>query len=188
MENLKNNIKDITTDGQNLVQNYLSLFGIRQSKRLATFLGVLASVFIISTLLMIVIVFGSIVLADFLNTLFDSRYMGFLIISLIYLLAIAILLLKMKISGKPLLTNLFVKFVLPLLNIKISQEPTIKGLNAERDILKEKIENDKNFISVHTQLLKYAVFEDFLSVFSSLFKSKPKAKTQKNTVDKDSED
>ena len=181
MENLKNNIKDITTDGQNLVHNYLTLFGIRQSKRLATFLGVLASVFIISTLLMIVVVFGSIVLADFLNSLFESKYMGFLIISLLYLLTISILLLKMKISGKPLLTNLFVKFVLPLLNIEIAQDPTIKGLNIERDLLKEKIENDKNFISVHTQLLKYAVFEDFLSVFSGLFSSKPKAKTEKNT-------
>jgi hypothetical protein len=187
MENLKNNIKDISTDGQNLALNYLSLFGIRQSKRLATFLGVLASVCIISTLLMIVVVFGSFVLADFLNTLFESKYMGFLIISLLYLLTIAILLLKIKLSGKPLLTNMFVKFVLPLLNIKISQEPTIKGLNAERDILKEKIENDKNFISVHTQLLKYAVFEDFLSVFSSLFSSKKTSKNQKNTSNNESE-
>lgn len=186
MENLKNNIKNITTDGQNLVHNYLTLFGLQQSKRLATFLGVIASVFIISTLLMIVIVFGSFVLADFLNTLFESKYMGFLIISMLYLLTIAILLLKMKKSGKPLLTNLFIKFVLPLLNIKISQEPTIKGLNIERDLIKEKIEIEKNFINVHAQLLKYTIFEDLLSTFSGLFSSKSKAKTQKNTSDQDS--
>ncbi|SNR33936.1 hypothetical protein SAMN06265371_101465 [Lutibacter agarilyticus] len=183
MENLKNNIKNITTDSQNLVYNYLTLFGIRQSKRLATFLGVLASVFIISTLLMIVIVFGSIVLADFLNTLFESKYMGFLIISLLYLFVIGILLFKMKISGKPLLTNLFIRFVLPLLDIEITQEPTVKGLNIEKDLIKEKIENEKNFINIHAQLLKYAAFEDFLIVFSGLFSSK--SKTHEDTSNQD---
>lgn len=180
MENLKNNIKDITTDSQSLVNNYLTLFGIRQSKRLATFLGVISSVFIISTLLMIIILFGSFVLADFLNHLFESKYMGFLIISILYLLAVGILLLKMKSTGKPLLTNLYIKFVLPLLNIKISQEPTIEGLNIEKELIKERIENDKNFINTHTQLLKYAVFEDFLSVFSGLFNSKSKTGTTKD--------
>lgn len=176
MENLKNNIKDITKDGQNLATNYLTLFGIRQTKRLATFLGVIASVFIISTLLLIVIVFGSIVLADFFNNLFESKYMGYLLISALYILVIGILLLQMKTSGKPLLTNLFIKFVMPLLNVEISQKPTVKGLNIERDRIKEKIENDKDFLNVHTQLIKYAVFEDFLSVFSGLFSSKVKNK------------
>lgn len=178
MENLKNNIKDITKDGQNLATNYLTLFGIKQSKRLATFLGVLASVFIISTLLLIIVVFGSIVLANFFNNLFESNYIGFLVISILYLLVICILLLNMKTSGKPLLTNLFVKFILPLLNIEINQEPTIKGLNIESDLIKEKIKNDKEFLNVHTQLIKYAVFEDFLSVFSGLFNAKPKVKKE----------
>ena len=118
MENLKNNIEDITADGQNLVNNYLRLFGIKQSERLATFLGVIASVFIISTLLLIIIVFGSFVLADFLNSLFESKYLGFLIIAFLYLLVIGILIMKMQKTGRPLFTNLFIKFVLPLLNIR----------------------------------------------------------------------
>ena len=179
MENLKNNIEDITTDGQNLVNNYLKLFGLKQSERLATFLGVIASVFIISTLLLIIIVFGSFVLADFLNSLFESKYLGFLIIAFLYLLVIGILIMKMQKRGRPLFTNLFIKFVLPLLNIEINQNPTIEGLGIEQDIVKERIENDRKILNVHTQLLKYAVFEDFLKVIGSLFASKvnPKPST-----------
>jgi len=169
MENLKHNIENITKDGQNLLNNYLRLFGIRQSERLATFLGIIASVFIISTILLIAIVFGSFVLAEFLNTAFESKYTGFLIIAILYLLAVGILLLKMQKTRRPLFTNLFIKFVLPLLNIEISQESTIEGLSAEQNIVKERIENEKKILDVHTQLLKYVVFYDFLKVIGSLF-------------------
>lgn len=169
MENLKHNIEDITKDGEHLVNNYLRLFGIRQSERLATFLGVIASVFIISTLLLIITIFGSFVLADFLNTAFESKYIGFLIIAILYLLAVGILLLKMQKTGRPLFTNLFIKFVLPLLNIEITQKPTTEGLSVEQNIVKERIENEKKILNVHTQLLKYVVFEDFLKVIGTLF-------------------
>jgi len=190
MENLKNNIEDITADGQNLVNNYLRLFGIKQSERLATFLGLISSVFIISTLLLIVVVFGSFVLADFLNSVFDSKYLGFLIIAFLYLLVIGILIMKMQKTGRPLFTNLYIKFVLPLLNIEINQKPTIEGLSVEQNIVQERIENEKKILNVHTQLLKYAVFEDFLKVIGSMFTSKmsPEAKApakRKSAIKKD---
>ncbi|MFD1294007.1 hypothetical protein ACFQ5N_09190 [Lutibacter holmesii] len=182
MKNLKNNIADISKNGESLIQNYLKLFGMRQSERLATFLGGISSVFLISVLLLIIIVFGSIVLADFLNSLFESKYMGFLLISILYLITVGILLLKMKATGKPLFTNLFMKFVLPLLNIDINQEPTVKGVEIERIQIEEKIENDKEFINVHTQLIKYAIFEDLFGVLTGFFQTK--SDTEKQTNDK----
>ena len=188
MKNLKNNISDISKNGESLIQNYLKLFGMRQSERLATFLGAISSVFIISILLLIIIVFGSIVLADFLNSFFESKYIGFLIISFLYLITVGILLLKMKATGKPLFTNLYLKFVLPLLNIEINQESTIKGLELERGNIEEKIENDKDLISAHTQLIKYAVFEDLFGMFSGLFNSKPKSEVKKKSTKDETKD
>jgi hypothetical protein len=172
MRNLKNNIEDLTKDGENLVNNYLRLFGIRQSLRLADLFGLISSVFILSTLLLIVIIFGSFVLADFLNSLFDSRYLGFLIIAILYVLAIGILIIKMQKTGKPLFTNLYIKFILPLLNIETNQDPNVEGLKIEQEIVKERIENEKKVLNAHTQLFKYVLFEDLLKEIAGLFTSK----------------
>lgn len=174
MENLKSNIQDITKDGENIVNSYVKLFGIRQSQKLAIFLGVLASVFIISTLILIVVVFGSLVLANYLSVVLESEYLGFVIIAGLYLLLIGVLLFVMNKTGKPLLSNLFVRFIIPLLGVEISQKPTFDGLEIEKELVKGKIENDKGLLDVHAQLLKYAVFEDFFAMIIGLFKSKKK--------------
>lgn len=174
MENLKNNIQDITKDGEKIVNSYVKLFGMRQSQKLAVFLGVLATVFIISTLLLIIVVFGSIVLANYLSDVLESNYMGYLIITGLYLLVIAMLLLIIKKSGRPLLANLFLKFVMPLLGVEINQEETFDGLNKEKDMIESKIKADKSMMEVHAQLLKYSALEDFIGVIAGLFKSKKK--------------
>ena len=182
MENLKNSIQDITKSSEDIATNYVKLFGIRQSQRLSTFLGILSSVFIISTLLLIIIVFGSFVLADVLNNIFGNKYLGFLIVAILYLVAIAILLIKMSKTGRPLFTNLFIKFVVPLLGIEIDQKPTVDGLKIEKDILKSKIESDKSLINVHTHMLKYAFFDDFLVTIIGLFTSKSNNKESEKTA------
>jgi hypothetical protein len=188
MENLKNNIEDITKDGENLVYNYLRLFGIKQSERLANIFGLVSTVFIISTLLLIVIIFGSFVLADFLNSLFDSKYLGFLIIAFLYVLAIVILIVIMKKSERPLFTNLYIKYILPLLNIEINQNPDVEGLRVEESIVKERIENEKKILNAHTQLFKYVVFEDLLKVVGGMFTSKVNpGQKQKTTVKKETQ-
>jgi hypothetical protein len=187
MENLKNNIEDITKDGENLVNNYLRLFGIKQSERLANFLGLISSVFLISTLLLIVIIFGSFVLAEYLSSLLGSTYLGYLIIAFLYLLAVGILIMTMHKTGRPLFTNLYIKFILPLLNIEINQNANVEGLKIEQDMVKERIENEKKILNAHTQLFKYVVFEDLLKVIGSLFTSKVNpSQKQKTTVKKES--
>jgi hypothetical protein len=187
MEKLKNNIEDITKDGENLVRNYLKLFGIRQSERLASLIGLISSIFLISTLLLIVIIFGSFVLADLLNSVLDSKYLGFLIIAILYILAVGILIIKMQKTGRPLFTNLYIKFILPLLNIEINQNANVEGLKIEEDIVKERIENEKKILNAHTQLFKYVVFEDLLKEIGGLFTSKVNpSQKQKTTVKKES--
>jgi hypothetical protein len=182
MENLKNNIEDITKDGENLVNNYLKLFGIKQSERLASLFGLVSSVFLISTLLLIVILFGSFVLAEYLSSLLGSTYLGYLIIAFLYVLAVGILIMTMHKTGRPLFTNLYVKTVLPLLNIEISQSPNVEGLKIEEGIVKERIENEKKILNAHTQLFKYVVFEDLLKVIGGLFTSKAKPSPKKKAA------
>ena len=182
MEKLKNNIEDITKDGENLVSNYLKLFGIRQSERLASLIGLISSIFLISTLLLIVIIFGSFVLSDFLNSVFDSKYLGFLIIAFLYVLAVGILMFIMHKTGRPLFTNLYIKYILPVLHIEIDQNPNIEGLKVEEDIVKERIENEKKILNAHTQLFKYVVFEDLLKVIGGLFTSKAKPSPNKEAA------
>ena len=75
-------------------------------------------------------------------------------------------------TGRPLLTNLYIKYILPLLNIEINQNPSIEGLKIEQDIVKERIENEKKILNAHTQLFKYVVFEDLLKEIGGLFTSK----------------
>lgn len=186
MENLKSNIQDLAKGGEQLINNYVKLLGVRQSQKLAIFLGLIASVFIISTLLLIVIVFASLVLANYLSAALQSDYMGFVIIAVLYLLVILILLLVMKKTGRPLLFNLLVKSVLPLLGVEISQKPTFEGLEREKEMLKEKISTDRSLIGVQSQLLKYAIIEDLIGVILGLFKSKSSRASEES--DSDSEE
>lgn len=187
MENLKNNIQDVANSGESLINNYAKLFGIRQSQKLATFLGVISTVFVISTLLLIIVVFGSFVLADVLNHVFENKYIGYLIVVVLYLIAVGLLLFRIQKSGRPLFTNLFLQFVLPLLNVEISQKPTVEGLKIEKDMLKDKIENEKSLIKVHTHLLKYSLFDDLLVGFAGFFSSKSKKNSTPEEQDSETE-
>ena len=55
MSKLKNNIDSLTSDTENIARDYLHLLTVRITERLALFIGILFSVFIVATLLLIVI-------------------------------------------------------------------------------------------------------------------------------------
>lgn len=178
MATLKNNIDYLTDDTSNLAKNYLKLFGLKQSERLAVLLGILSTIFIISTLLLIVIVFSSFVLAGWLNEILANDYWGFFIVSGLYLIVVAILLLNVKKTGNPLFVNLFVRFVLPLLNIETNQKKNLEGLNIESENVRDKIEGDKKVFIAHSQLLRYTILEDLLKEVTQMFKSNKTSKTK----------
>jgi hypothetical protein len=75
-------------------------------------------------------------------------------------------------TGRPLFTNLYIKYILPVLHIEIDQNPNIEGLKVEEDIVKERIENEKKILDAHTKLFKYLVLEDLLKEIGGLFTSK----------------
>lgn len=174
MATLKNNINNISDNTETLVKDYVKLFSIKLSEKLALLLGILAAVFILSLLLLIVIAFCSFVLAAYLNELLAHDYWGFWIVSAFYVLVITLIIVKIVKTKTPPLSNLFTKFIVSVLGLDMNQARSIKGLKFESENVKQKIETDKIKIKTDFQLLRYAIMESFLKEIFGLFTSKKK--------------
>ena len=176
MASLKNNIQKIGTDTEDLAKDYLKLFSVRQSERLAVFLGILMSIFVIATLVLILVIFSSFVLAGTLNKLMDSEFWGFVIVAGLYLLAIILLIVKIFRTSTPLFSNLFVRLIVLVMNIDSDHASNIKGLKKEQEHIKQKIETDKTRIEADFQILQYnimgSIFKEILGLFTSRKKEK----------------
>jgi uncharacterized membrane protein YbhN (UPF0104 family) len=174
MATLKNNINNISDDTEALVKDYVKLFSIKLSEKLALFLGIISAVFILSLLLLIVIVFCSFVLAAYLNELLAHDYWGFWIVSAFYVLVIILIIVKIAKTKTPPLSNFFTKFIVSVLGLDMKQARSIKGLKLESENVKQKIETEKIKIKTDFQLLRYAIMESFLKEIFGLFTSKKK--------------
>ena len=174
MATLKNNINNISDNTETLVKDYVKLFSIKLSEKLALLLGILAAVFILSLLLLIVIAFCSFTLAVYLNELLTHDYWGFWIVSAFYVLVITLIIVKIVKTKTPPLSNLFTKFIVSVLGLDMNQAKSIKGLKFESENVKQKIETDKIKIKTDFQLLRYAIMESFLKEIFGLFTSKKK--------------
>jgi len=176
MATLKSNLHKISDDTEILVKDYLKLFSVRQSEKLALFLGILTSVFVLATLLLILVVFSSFALAGTLNKLLASDFWGFVIVGGFYLLAIILLIVKIFSSHTPLFANFFVKLIVAVLNIDSDQSKSIKGLRKERENLRQKIETDKTKIEADFQILRYELITSIFQEIVGLFTSRKKVK------------
>jgi len=174
MSKLKNNIDSLTTDTENIAKDYLNLLIVRITERLSLFIGILFSVFIISTLLLIVVLIGSIAFAGFLNKILDSYFWGHLIVAGAYLLVIALLVIRMVRSETPLLSNLFVKLMIFILDIEDPQTGSVKGLKVERKRIKEKLDLNKEKMKTDFQLLRYSLLDGLMKELFGLISRKKK--------------
>ncbi len=185
MSKLKNNIDSLTTDTENIAKDYLNLLIVRVTERLSLFIGILFSVFIISTLLLIVVLIGSIALAGFLNKILDSYFWGHLIVAGAYLLVIALLVIRMVRSETPLLSNLFVKLMIFILDIEDPQTGSVKGLKVEKKRIKEKLDLNKEKMKTDFQLLRYSLLDGLMKeLFGLISRKKKTTKTTAKTASK----
>lgn len=178
MATLKSNINKISNDTEDLAKNYLKLFSVKQSEKLALFLGILTSVFVLATLLLILVVFTSFALAGTLNKLLVSDFWGFVIVGGLYLLVIILLIVKIFRTHTPLFSNLFVKLIVVVMNIDSDQAKSVEGLKREGDHIKEKIETDKTKIEADFQLLKYSIIGSVIKEIMGLFTFRKSAKEE----------
>ena len=184
MASLKDNINNISDDTENLIKDHLKLFSIKQSERLALFLGLITSAFLLSLLLMVLIVFCSFALASYLNDLLPGNYWGFWILAALYILAITLIIVKIIRTKVPPLSNLFAKFIVSVFNLDVNTPVNVQGLKNESENLKHKIETDKVKIKSNVEMIRYIVMESFFREFFGLFSSKKKKDEPKNE-DKD---
>ena len=174
MSKLKNNLKSISSNTETIIKDYIKLLMIKQTEKLALFLGILSSIFIISTLLLIVLLICSLALAGYINKLMETEDWGFWIVAGFYIIIITVLIVKVLRSKTPLLTNLFVKLIVFVLDVDFKQTKTLKGLKLEKESVNEKLDSGKEKIKTDVQLLRYSFMEGLLKEFLDLFIRKKK--------------
>ena len=188
MESLKNNIDNISDDTQKLVNDYMKMFTVRQSEKFALFLGIIATAFILTMLLLVIVVLISFALAGFLNELLDSRYWGTAIVIGLFLLFIIFLVYRVIKTKMPLLSNLFARIIISVFDLDLSQNNSIQGLRYENETLKTKIETGKDNIKTNVQMLRYVIMESLFREFFGLFIPKRKKKKKSEDSSQESED
>jgi len=176
MATLKDQINDISKDTESLVKEYVRLFSIRQSEKLALFLGILSSVFVLATLLLIVVVFSSFALAAYLNKVMPGDFWGFVIVGGVYILTIILLIIKIFRTKTPLFGNFFARMISTVLDLDTEDANNLKGLKHAGELANQKIDANKIKIKGDLQLLRFTIFEALFKEFIGLFKSRKKEK------------
>jgi hypothetical protein len=184
MSKLKNSLGNITDDTEAIARDYFRLWSIRQTEKMALFLGILFSSVLIAILLLIAIVLCSIALAGYLNKVLDSQFWGYVIMASSYLLVIALLVVKIRISKTPPFANLFVKLMVMVFGMQIDQSQSIEGLKNEEENLQTKIDAGKIKIKSEVQLLRYSLLEGLINEFFSLFSRRKKSTSEKPATEK----
>lgn len=176
MATLKDQINDIGKDTESLVKEYIRLFSIRQSEKLALILGILSSVFVLATLLLIVVVFSSFALASYLNKILPGDFWGFWIVGGAYVLLIILLIIRIFKSKTPLFGNFFARMISTVLDLDTEDANNLKGLRHAGELANQKIDANKIKIKGDLQLLRFTIFEALFKEFIGLFKSRKKDK------------
>jgi len=119
MASLKKNLNNITDDTKVLIENYIKLLSRKFSEKLALMLGIIASVFLLFTLILTLGIFFSFALSGFLNKLLPGDYWGFWIVTAGYVLLIGFYIVRIFKTKTPLFSNLFVKLIIMVMNIDL---------------------------------------------------------------------
>ena len=115
-------IKDIKENLQTIFKDEVRLYSLKGVEKTSMLLGVIATFFIVLLFIILGIVFGSIALASYLNTLLDHAYWGYLMVGGIDILLAILTLFLVKKTKVPLLTNLFVRILVNIFNIKEDED------------------------------------------------------------------
>ena len=198
MASLKTGIDKLSGDSKTLVEDYLKLFSIKQSEKLALLLGILFSFFMLSLLLLIVILFSSFALAAWLNSILSGAYTGFLIMGGLYVLLTILLLLRIILSKTPFMANFFSRLIAGILGVKHDGINDLKGLRHSSEMIQQKIDSGQDLIKADLQLLRYSIFENILKEILGLFsgrkkeskstKAKPVSKTKQKAKKEQTKD
>jgi energy-coupling factor transporter transmembrane protein EcfT len=185
MATLKSQVSDISRDTESLVKEYVKLFSLKQSEKLALFLGIIASVFLLATLLLIVVVFASFAFAGYLNKVLAGEYWGYVIVGGAYILTIILLIVKIFRTKTPLLGNFFARLIVTVLDLETDDVKDLQGLKDASELTRQKIDVNQIKIKGNIQLLRYTIFEALFKEFIGLFKTRKKEKDKEKDKKKE---
>jgi hypothetical protein len=178
---VKEKINDISRDTELLINNYRKLFSVALSEKLALILGMIATIFLLSLLILVALLFSSFSLAVFLNDTLPGDYWGFWIVTGLYLLIILGMIIKLFTTKTPLFTNIFIRMILFILSFDEDQVKNLRELENKRENLKDHIETDKDKIKADFELLRYALIGSLIKEFFDLFSRRNKKEKSETT-------
>jgi len=116
------NFKDIKDDLQSIFKDQVRLYSLKGVEKTAMLLGVIATFIIVMIFFILGIAFGSLALANILNSSMDHEFIGYIIVGGTDILLSILLILWVLKSGVPLLTSLFVKILVNIFNIRSDED------------------------------------------------------------------
>ena len=115
-------VKDIKENLQSIFRDEVKLYTLKGVEKTSMLLGVIAAFFIVLIFFFLGIIFGSLALANLLNTKLEHSFMGYLIVGGADILLSVLLILRLLKRKVPLLTSLFVRILINIFNIRSDED------------------------------------------------------------------
>jgi len=115
-------LNDIKDSLRSIFKDEVQLYTLKGVEKASLFLGIIATFFIVTIVVLLSIIFGSIALAKYLNLRLDHEFMGYLIVAGADVLLAVLLLIMVARRKVPLLTSLFVRAIISIFNINEDED------------------------------------------------------------------
>jgi hypothetical protein len=115
-------LHDIKDSLNSIFRDEVKLYTLKGVEKASLFLGLIATFFIVTIVILLGIIFGSIALAKYLNGLWEHDFLGYLAVAaadLILALLLVVLVARRKV---PLLTNLFIRALVSIFKINKDED------------------------------------------------------------------
>jgi predicted branched-subunit amino acid permease len=116
-------LHDIRDSLRSIFRDEARLYTLKGVEKASLFLGIIATFFIVTMVVLLGIIFGSIALAKYLNGILEHAFMGYLIVAGADILLALLLLVLVARRKVPLLTNLFVRSIVSIFKIHDEENP-----------------------------------------------------------------
>jgi hypothetical protein len=115
-------LNDIKESLKSIFKDEVQLYTLKGVEKVSLFLGIISTFFIVTIVILLGIIFGSIALAKYLNGTLDHEFLGYLIVAGGDVLLALLLLIMVGRKKVPLLTNLFVRTFVSIFKINEDED------------------------------------------------------------------
>ena len=110
-------LKDIWNTLVGLYKDEVRFYTLKGVEKASILMGLIATICIVAVFCLLVLIFGSVALANFLNTKLSSDFLGYLVVMGAYLVVMVLMFVFMVKKRTPMLTNIFIRSLISIFNI-----------------------------------------------------------------------